>query len=223
LDKKRHYWFKKRNIKKLFVLVKPFIFLAVIFNKFKTIKYFKAMKKTLMMMAVVLFTSAAFAQTTAPAATTTTTTTTTPTKTLTPAEKAQMKTLRQDVRAYDKEKAAAKTAIKDGNMTAAKADLTAAKADKAAIATQRTELKSEGLIHPEDRAIKEVKHNDEKAVRTELGDIKTAKATEQADIKAGDPAAATTEKADIKADKAQLKKDIREARRDGIKHPIRRA
>ena len=167
------------------------------------------------MVVAVLFAAAAFAQTSTPAAVST--------KPVTPAEKAQMKTMRQDVRKRDDDKAAAKKAINHGNLVAAKTDVEAAKTEKTAIAADRKDLKSEGVTHPEKLAAKEVKKTDEKAVKTEVKDVKEAKTAEKADAKAGDKTAAATEKTDVKTDKKDLKKDIKDAKKDGIKHPLRRA
>ena len=62
-----------------------------------------------------------------------------------------------------------------------------------------------------------------KAVTPEAVGIKTAKATEKADVKSGDLTAAKSEAATVKDDKKDLKKDIREAHRDGVKRHIHRA
>jgi len=42
-------------------------------------------------------------------------------------------------------------------------------------------------------------------------------------VKAGDITAAQADQKDLKATRKDLKKDIREARRDGVKHPVHRA
>src|SRR5471030_603954 len=110
------------------------------------------MKKLSLMVTGILFSVAALAQTT-----------TTPT---TPAEKAQMKDLRQDVRAYDNQKADAKAAINKGDLATAKTDLANAKADKADIKADASTLKSEGVKHPVKVADKQVKAIDVKEAKT---------------------------------------------------------
>jgi hypothetical protein len=171
----------------------------------------KTMKTLGVMIAAGLLASAAFAQTTAPATS------------KTPEEKAQMKDMRHDIRAYNKEKGEAKHAINKGNLAAAKTDLAAAKTDKQDIKADAKVLKSEGVDHPVKLANKQVKKVDEKAVKTDLKDIHADKVAERKAVKAGDIATAKADKKEIKADKKDLKREIREARRDGIKHPVRRA
>jgi hypothetical protein len=174
------------------------------------------MKKILLIAVAALFSGAAFAQTTTPVAAT-------PADTRTPTEKAQMKDLRQDERAYDNKKAEAKHAINKGYIAAAKTDLAAEKADKQDIKADAKTLKSEGVKHPVKLAAKQIKRGDEKGVRTEIAAVKTERVDEQKAVKAGDITAAQADQKALRADRADLKKDIREARRDGIKHPIRRA
>ena len=80
------------------------------------------MKRIGLTAVALLFAAATFAQTsTAPTSTTPATST---------EVKAQMKDMRKDVRAYNKEKAEAKHDINQGKLADAKADLTAAQADK---------------------------------------------------------------------------------------------
>ena len=110
------------------------------------------MKRLGLMTVAILFAAAAFAQTATNAATATTT----------PTEKAQMKDLRKDIRAYDNKKAEARKATKNGDLAAAKTDLAAAKADKQEIKADAKTLKSEGVTHPVKLADKEVKKIDEK-------------------------------------------------------------
>jgi len=173
------------------------------------------MKKIGLLAFAVMFSAAAFAQTTTLATTTAATTT--------PTEKAQMKDLRKDVRAYDNKKAEAKAEIKKGNLTAAQTDLAVAKTDKADIKTDAKTLKSEGVAHPVKLATKEVKKADVKKVEVTKTDLKAAKATEQADVKAGNITGAQAAQAAAATDKKDLKKDIREAHRDGVKRHLHKA
>jgi hypothetical protein len=168
------------------------------------------MKKLGLLVVAATFSAASFAQTTTPATTT-------------PTEKTQMKDLRKDVRAYDNKKAEAKAQIKKGNLTAAQTDLAAAKTDKADIKTDAKTLKSEGVAHPVKLATKEVKKADVKKVEVAKTDLKTAKTTEQTDVKAGNITGAQAAQAAAKADKKDLRKDIREAKRDGVKRHLHKA
>jgi len=172
--------------------------------------------KTLGLLAAgVLISAATFAQTT------TTPSTATPT-TRTPAEQGQMKDMRQDIRAYDNEKADAKAAINKGDFAAAKTDIAAAKTDRTDIKADAATLKSEGVEHPVALADKQVKTIDKKEIKTTETNLTDAKKAEQADVKSGNITGAQAEQKDIKADRKDLKADIREARRDGVKHPAHR-
>ncbi len=173
------------------------------------------MKKLGLLVVAAMFSAASFAQTTTPATTTSAATT--------PTEKTQMKDLRKEVRAYDNKKAEAKAQIKKGNLTAAQTDLAAAKTDKADIKTDAKTLKSEGVAHPVKLATKEVKKADVKKVEATKADLKTAKATEQTDVKAGNITGAQAAQAAAAADKKDLKKDIHEAKRDGVKRHLHKA
>ena len=172
------------------------------------------MKKSLLTSAAVLLAVAAFAQTTTAPATKTP---------LTATEKAQMKTMREDIRAKDKAKAEAKYDVSKGEYAKAKTEIADARADHKDIVADRKELKSEGVKHPEYKAVKEVKKANEVKVKADIKSLEAAKATEVADKKSGNLTGAQSEAATVKADRIELKKDIREARRDGVKHPIRRA
>ncbi|WP_461453303.1 hypothetical protein [Mucilaginibacter sp.] len=170
------------------------------------------MKKIVLLAVAAMFSAAAFAQTT-PATITSTT----------PPVKTQMKDLRQDVRAYDNKKAEAKAEINKGNLAAAKTDLAAAKVDKADIKADKATLKSEGIAHPVKLATKEVKIADVKKVVTAKADLKADRATEQADVKAGNITGAQAAQAAAATEKKDLKRDIREAHRDGVKRHLHKA
>lgn len=132
--------------------------------------------------------------------------------------KSQMKTLREDVRAYDKQKAVTKNDVAKGDLAAAKVDLAKTKIEKQEVVADVKVLKTEGVAHPGVTATKEIKKADVKAIKTDVAEIKTDKAAAKADVKSGDVAAAKAERGDIKTDRIELRKDIRAARRDGVKH-----
>ena len=171
------------------------------------------MKKLSLLVIALMASASSFAQTSTPV-----TTTTTPN----PAIQAQMKDLRHDERAYNKEKAQVKQDISKGDLTAAKAGIAVLKTDKSEIGADAKALKAEGVKTPVQTAAKQIRKTDETTISKEIKTIKADKAIEKTDIKNGDQAAAKTELAAIKAARKDLRKDIRAARRDGIRHPLHR-
>lgn len=67
------------------------------------------------------------------------------------------------------------------------------------------------------------KKQDMKEVRTDVVDLKKDEVARKADLKAGDKAAAKAVTTDIRADKKELGADVKNAKQEGIKHPIHRA
>ncbi len=67
------------------------------------------------------------------------------------------------------------------------------------------------------------KAQDMKEVRTDVRDLKKDEIARRADIKAGDKTAAQDVTPQIKADKKELAVDAKQAKADGVKHPVKRA
>lgn len=62
-----------------------------------------------------------------------------------------------------------------------------------------------------------------KDMRKDLKDINKDKKERAADLKAGNKTAAAAETKDIRSDKKDVAKDARKLKKEGIKHPVKRA
>ncbi len=67
------------------------------------------------------------------------------------------------------------------------------------------------------------KQKDMKELKTDVRDVRHDKKERAADRKNGDVAEAKAETKDIKADKKDTKGDAKDLRKDGVKHPVKRA
>lgn len=69
----------------------------------------------------------------------------------------------------------------------------------------------------------DTRKQDMKEIRSDVRDLKNDEQARRADLKAGDKDAAKAVTPEIKADKKDLGTDVKQAKQDGIKHPLHRA
>lgn len=122
------------------------------------------------------------------------------------------------IRAYNNEKALAKQAIIKGEWKTSKADYATAHADKKHIKALAAQLRSEGVRHPLILARKEIRKADNKMIVADVKAVKADKLAKQKAVSAGDSMAVQTTKNNLLVDKNELRKDIRSANRDEMKH-----
>ncbi len=67
------------------------------------------------------------------------------------------------------------------------------------------------------------KKQDMKDMRKDVKDVRHDKRLRHYEVKHGDKAAAKKETKDIRSDKKEFKGDAKDLRKDGVKHPIKRA
>lgn len=166
------------------------------------------MKKTLpFTAALLLFTASSFAQTAAPV-----------TDTARSAVKAQMDELCRNIKLYNNQHAEANEVMVKGNFTASKAGFAAADNIKQTIKAETAALKSEGVKNPAHLAHKAIKKADQKAIAADVNNVLAAKKAVKAALKAGNTTEVLADENNVKATKDILRKDIKEAKRDGNRH-----
>ena len=167
-----------------------------------------------MIMFTLVFASATFAQT----ANTVTTPPINPEKEA--VKKAQMNELCNDIRAYHNKRVEAKLAFIKRDFASAKADFADAKLTKQAIKKNAEILKTEGVENPTRLAHEEVKKIIERNIEADVKAIMIDKKAEKAALKNGNTNIADAERIAIATDKKELRKDIKESKRNSGWHLV---